>query len=254
GQIIQLDLRVVLFSLVGGILPALLWLWFWLKEDAKKPEPGSLILVAFLGGMIAVPFTIPFEQAIISIADSIKHGPASLLTHGQIEAGVIILWAFIEEVIKFIAIYFVAFKSRFFDEPIDALIYLITGALGFAALENSLYLMGSLVDGGVIVGAINTHLRFLGATLLHIVSSSAIGLAIAFSFYKKKFRFLYLIGGIVAATALHAIFNLFIIRTQDVIETIVVFSYYWVIVLVLIVLFEGVKLLRPLAKGTIRLK
>ena len=69
---VELDLKVVLFSLVGGILPALLWLWFWLKEDAKKPEPGSLILVAFLGGMIAVPFTIPFEQAIISIADNIK--------------------------------------------------------------------------------------------------------------------------------------------------------------------------------------
>jgi RsiW-degrading membrane proteinase PrsW (M82 family) len=251
---VSLDLKVVIFSLVGGVLPALLWLWFWLKEDVKKPEPNSLILIAFLGGMIAVPFTMPFEHAAYNIALGLQQTHAHLLTHAQLQAGVIILWAFIEEVIKFIAIYFVAFKSRFFDEPIDALIYLITGALGFAALENSLYLMTSIVDGGVVVGAVNTHLRFLGATLLHIVSSSAIGIAIAFSFYKQKHRLLYILLGVVAATALHAIFNLFIIDTQDVRETMIVFSYYWVIVLVLILLFEGVKMLKPIAKGVIRLK
>ncbi len=253
GTLIELDIKVVLFSIVGGVLPALLWLWFWLKEDAKKPEPGSLILIAFLGGMIAVPFTIPFEQAIINITENIKNTNPDLFTSGQLQVGIIISWAFIEEVIKFIAIYFVAFKSRFFDEPVDALIYLITGALGFAALENSLYLMGSLVDGGIAVGAMNTHLRFLGATLLHIVSSSAIGIAVAFSFYKKKLRIPYLIVGIITATALHAIFNLFIIKTQDVLETIVIFSYYWAIVIVLILMFEGVKLLKPIAKRVIRL-
>jgi RsiW-degrading membrane proteinase PrsW (M82 family) len=254
GGLVNLDVKVVIFSLIGGILPALLWLWFWLKEDSKKPEPGSLILVAFLGGMIAVPFTIPFEQAVINLAEHIKQVDPTLFTKGQLQGGIIILWAFIEEMIKFIAIYFIAFKSRFFDEPIDALIYLITGALGFAALENSLYLMSSIVDGGVVVGALNTHLRFLGATLLHVVSSSAIGIMIAFSFYRKKRRIPYLIVGIIAATALHAIFNLFIIGTQDIRGTMMVFSCYWAIILVLILIFEGIKLLKPVAKGIIRLK
>ena len=230
NTIIELDVKVVLFALVGGILPALLWLWFWLKEDAKSPEPNRLILLAFLGGMIAVPLTIPFEQA--------------ALTFAKTEFTVIVLWSLIEEVIKYVAIYIIAFKSKFFDEPIDALIYLITGALGFAALENSLYLMNSIVDGGVFAGAINTHLRFLGATLLHVVSSSAIGIAIAFSFYRKKKRVPYLILGIIAATILHTVFNLFIIETQDVLETLVVFSYYWIIVIILIFLFERIKLLK----------
>lgn len=230
GQIIQLDLKVVSLALVGGILPALLWLWFWLKEDAKNPEPNRLILLAFLGGMIAVPFTIPFEQAALSFADS--------------EFTVIILWSFIEETIKYIAICLIALNSKFCDEPIDMLIYLITGALGFAALENSLYLMSSIVDGGIFAGAINTHLRFLGATLLHVVSSSAIGIALAFSFYRKKKRTPYLLGGIIAATTLHAVFNLFIIETQNILETLTVFSYYWFIVIILIFLFERVKLLK----------
>lgn len=250
----DLNVTIVLISLVGGVLPALLWLWFWLKEDARKPEPASILLIAFLGGMIAVPFTMPFQQAAYSLAEQIQATHPAAFTATQLQAGVIILWAFIEEVIKFAAIYFIAFKSRFFDEPIDALIYLITGALGFAALENSLYLMTSLTDGGVAIGAMNTHLRFLGATLLHVVSSAAIGVAIAYSFYKKKRRLPYLIGGIFAATLLHAAFNLFIIETNTMIETVVVFSYYWVLVLVLIFLFESVKVLKPIAKNVIRLK
>ena len=229
-QIIELDFNVVTLALVGGILPALLWLWFWLKEDSKSPEPNRLILLAFLGGMIAVPFTIPFEQAV--------------LTFAKTEFTVIVLWSLIEEVIKYAAICLIVLNSKFCDEPIDMLIYLITGALGFAALENSLYLMSNIVDGGIFDGAINTHLRFLGATLLHVVSSSAIGIALAFSFYKKKKRAPYLVLGIIAATTLHAVFNLFIIETQNIIETLTVFAYYWIIVVILIFLFERIKLLK----------
>jgi len=237
--LIELDAKVIFFALVGGILPALLWLWFWLKEDAKKPEPNSLILLAFLGGMVAVPLTIPFEQAAVALTNN--------------EFSVIFLWALTEELIKYIIICVVALNSRFCDEPIDALIYLITGALGFAALENSLYLMNSIVDGGIFVGAMNTHLRFLGASLLHLVSSSAVGIALAFSFYKKKRQMPYLILGIIAATILHTVFNLFIIETQNILETLTVFSYYWFIVIILIFIFERIKLLKKAVPTPIKI-
>jgi RsiW-degrading membrane proteinase PrsW (M82 family) len=56
---------------------------------------------------------------------------------------------------------------------------MITGALGFAAIENMYYIIDyihnykylqSLVDGGY---------RFIGATLLHIITSAAIGIFIS---------------------------------------------------------------------------
>ena len=31
-----LDPKTLLYALLGGILPAVLWLWFWLKEDSKN--------------------------------------------------------------------------------------------------------------------------------------------------------------------------------------------------------------------------
>lgn len=231
GAPAELDLKLIVFAMIGGILPALLWLWFWLKEDTKKPEPRGLILLSFMGGMVAVPFVIPFEQAALNMIDS--------------ETLTIILWSAIEESAKFFIIYLIAFRSRFFDEPIDALIYLITGALGFAALENTLYLINVIIVDGVTLGALNMNLRFLGATLLHIISSAAVGLAIAFSFYRrKKYRKISLFVGLIGATALHAVFNLFIIDTSTLSETLLVFSYYWFVVVILILLFERVKIIK----------
>jgi RsiW-degrading membrane proteinase PrsW (M82 family) len=243
-----IDLRVIFFSLVGGIVPALLWLWFWLKEDAKKPEPGSLIFLCFLAGMICVPLAMPLEQWASTICTTCTSTSAFFFNKEtqQIGMGIIILWAFIEEALKLIAIYIVGFKSKFFDEPIDALIYLITCALGFAALENSLYLMGLIgQNGGATASVLNTNLRFLGATLLHVISSGAIGIAVALSFYNPKNRFLHIFWGIITATTLHAIFNFFIMKVNNMFQTLIIFSYYWIIIFILIVLFEEVKQLKP---------
>ena len=45
---------VLLIAIVGGILPALIWLFFWLMEDRCEPEPKRYIFLCFLGGMLAV--------------------------------------------------------------------------------------------------------------------------------------------------------------------------------------------------------
>lgn len=230
----EVNFSTIIYSLLGGILPALLWLWFWLKEDAKNPEPKGIILMVFLSGMVAVLFTIPFEHFVYSFIKK--------------ESYVIFTWSLIEETIKYLVIYLIALKSRFFNEPIDALIYMITGALGFAALENSMYLFNNVMENGVLVGTLNTHLRFLGATLLHVVSSSAIGIAIAFSFYKNKAKKTYTIIGITVATLLHMNFNLLIIKATNILETLIVFSYYWLIIIVLIFIFEKIKTLKKPSK------
>ena len=92
-----------------------------------------------------------------------------------------------------------------------------------------------------MVSILNLHLRFLGATVLHVVASGSIGVCLAFAFYKKKYRKRSLITGLFLATILHTLFNLFIINTETLLDTLIVFSYYWVIVIVLIYLFEKIK-------------
>ncbi|MBM2818200.1 MAG: hypothetical protein HW401_790 [Parcubacteria group bacterium] len=220
--------NAIFFSLIGGILPALFWLYFWLKEDKLKPEPRSLIMLSFFGGMIAVVAALFAEKTVknISVNNIIL---------------VAIYAPIIEELFKFLSAYFLALRKKEDDEPIDPIIYLISSALGFAALENALFLMNPLAENNIITGIATGNLRFIGATLLHIVASATIGIFIGFSFYKSKsFKFLMVIIGLIIAITLHSFFNFFIIKGTD--ESILaVFAGLWVAVIFLILTFEKVK-------------
>ncbi len=229
--------QTLTFALLGGILPALLWLWFWLKQDKKRPEPRGLILLAFVVGMIAVPVVLPFEK----LADSYFSGTVA-----------IILWSATEEIFKYAFAYFAVLRRKAMDEPVDAVIYMITVALGFAALENTLFLIGPIVDGNFMDTVINGNLRFLGATLLHTLSSAMIGVMIALSFYKKSiYKKTYAFFGLVLAIILHSLFNFFIMRgSGDKIMTI--FIFVWIGIIILILLFEKVKRIRNKNKLTIK--
>jgi len=236
-----LTLKTLGFAFAGGILPALIWLFFWLREDRRRPEPRGLITLAFFVGIIAVIITFPIEKLfynfILGGQDLGTPSSAIWITNTPI-----VIWGFaaIEELIKFGGAYLIALRTKYLDEPIDAMIYLITVALGFSAMENSLYLLNLLLDGDTIGAAINANLRFLGATLLHTIASASVGVAIAFSHYKGS-RFLYLPLGILTAIALHAVFNLLIIEATTTKEILTIFSYFWVAIVVLILIFEKVK-------------
>ena len=114
-------------AFILGLLPALLWLWFWLKEDIH-PEPAKMITLSFLGGMLSVLLVLPFQKLVY---DYIKN--AYLLSF--------VIWAASEEIFKFLFVYFIALKRKVTDEPVDDIIYLIISALGFVTFENTLFLI-----------------------------------------------------------------------------------------------------------------
>lgn len=188
------------FALLGGILPALVWLFFWLREDRKNPEPNRLILRTFLFGMIAVVLVLPFQKGVEMLFPE-------LITLS------IFLWALLEEVFKLIAGYFGGLHSVEDNEPLDPLVYMVTAALGFVALENALFIFGPLSNGEGVQSFITGNLRFIGASLLHTVSSGMVGTALSLSFYKKRVaRTINLAIGLVTAIVFHIIFNLLIIN------------------------------------------
>ena len=218
----------IIWALSGGTIPALVWLWFWLREDRLHPEPRILILTAFLAGMLAVPLVIPFEKTV-----SDYFGSGSL---------VFVIWAIVEELAKFFVAWAVVLRRREVDEPIDAMIYMITIALGFSAIENSLFILAPIAGGDAIGALVTGNLRFIGATLLHIISSSAIGAAIALSFYQSaKIRKEFVLIGVILSITLHTIFNLLIIKSNDNGGTFFVFLSVWITIVVLMIIFEKVK-------------
>lgn len=221
-----LTFKVGIISLFGGLIPAFLWLWFWLQEDERKPEPRWLLLLTFLVGMISVIIVLPIENFIDSLVNNQR-----LLT---------ILWAAAEELVKYFGILFVAIKSRYADEPIDFAIYMMTGALGFAALENALFLIDPVAFQGATVSLLTGNFRFLGAMLLHAVSSGAIGIALGLAFYHTpRVRQIYLIIGILGAISLHSVFNFLIIDGSNGLFS--VFSLLWGVAIIVLLLFEQLR-------------
>ena len=184
------------FSVILGLLPAIIWMTFFLQEDKKRPEPKRLIISTFiLGGVIAF-VALQFQTVFSGLFTSLgvkAYSPFS------------IFWlAGIEEFFKFLVVFLWVSKRKDFDEPIDAMIYMIIAALGFATVEN-IASIGRATNGFELI-----TLRFLGATFLHTLSSGLIGYYWALGLLKKAVTS-FLAAGWFIATLLHSIFNALIL-------------------------------------------
>jgi RsiW-degrading membrane proteinase PrsW (M82 family) len=222
-------------AFLGGLIPALFWLWFWLREDRARPEPYLLIAITFIAGMAVVPLALPLQKYACDLLQTGACYPAgeNLMT----------LWVIIEEVLKYAAALIVILWHREVDQPIDMVIYMIVIALGFAALENALFIGKPLGEGATLDAALAGSFRFLGATLLHVLASGTVGMALALAFYRGPLmRLAYATVGLFIAIVLHGLFNFFILDASG--ETILaVFLFVWMGIIVLFLLFEKVKLL-----------
>ncbi|ETB63665.1 MAG: hypothetical protein O210_OD1C00001G0126 [Parcubacteria bacterium RAAC4_OD1_1] len=221
------DPKTLLIAILSGAIPAIFWLWFWLKqEDDEKPEPVGLIILSFFIGSFLVFIAIWLERYSLNFISN--------------ERTKIIIWASIEELIKLLGVAIIIIGNKHVDEPIDYPMYFIAVALGFAAMENVMYLMNPIKVDGAIVGMITGNLRFLGSTLLHAISSAIIGSALGLSFYIKQFRGFYLIVGILLAILLHSVFNFFIMKGSGD-NFLSVFGFLWVVTIINILIFEKLK-------------
>lgn len=215
------------YAFLGGLLPSLIWLYFLLKEDAKHPEPKKLIMLAFIAGIAAVPLALPLEQ----YAKANLHTDTSVLT----------AWALIEETLKYIFAASLILWRRAVDEAPDYVIYMITVALGFAAAENVLFLLAPLQDGNIASGVFTGDLRFLGSTLLHVVSSAAIGFAFAFSGrFSPPARATAAALGLILAIVLHTVFNMLIMK-PGASSALAAFFLVWIVAVIFFAAFEVLK-------------
>ncbi|MFA5392574.1 MAG: PrsW family glutamic-type intramembrane protease [Candidatus Paceibacterota bacterium] len=190
-----------------GILPIVLWLVFFLWQDILKPEPLKCLLILFGLGILITPLIWYGEGLYLKLLGVDMNVSLSFLNIILVYGGI----AIIEELAKFFSAYFILKRNKHFDEAIDAMIYLIVLALGFGLVENILAASQEIVEGGLLLPVLQTiSLRFVGANLLHALSSGIIGFFWALFLLKKKKSQLY--WGLVLGIALHFFFNLAIIK------------------------------------------
>jgi RsiW-degrading membrane proteinase PrsW (M82 family) len=236
-----LPISTIGYAFLGGVLPPLVWLYFLLKEDDRCPEPLPCLLIAFIAGMLAVPLALPLEAL---MRDYAYLSYASCNEYGKLCMPIILGWAVIEEGVKYGLAALLVLWRKDVNESIDIVIYMLTAALGFAALENVLFLIVPFASGEILSGLATGNLRFIGSTLLHVMASSAIGFALAFSLtFPKPLRVLCAVAGLILAIALHALFNFFIIQGGGA-YTLLAFLIVWTSAVVFFALFETLRYLR----------
>ncbi len=183
--------------LVLGLAPALFWLWYFYIKDRYDPEPRSWILWIFLLGMAS---TIPA---------ALVEGLIGLVVPSEFLIAVIVA-PIVEELGKFLVVYHFVFRHPVFDEPIDGIVYAVTAALGFAALENVLYIVAAYSETLSLPLELSI-VRGILSVPGHALMSAMWGFALGQSLTRPAtFGHLPVVHGLLLAIALHAAFNLLV--------------------------------------------
>ena len=192
-----------------GLTPSIIWLLFFLRKDIH-PEPKRMVLMIFFYGMIAA-VVAALAETIIWEGMFRLNLPEDLMSFLYVFFGI----ALIEEILKYFAVRKKILSHPEFDEPVDAMLYMIISALGFAALENMLIFLSPdmflLPLGETLTLA---SFRFISATFFHALSSGLVGYFLALSCLENEKRSELVFTGLGIATILHGIYNFSIITIK----------------------------------------
>lgn len=137
---------IILFS---ALLPVAILIYYIWYRDKNSPEPTGLLVKAFLFGVLSAPLSLCLSVPFGWIG-LYSDEPTTVL--GAI--GVSFFGAAIpEEIAKFVMLWLVLRRNRYFDEKMDGIVYAVCVSLGFAALENVIYLFSnaeSFVSVGIV--------------------------------------------------------------------------------------------------------
>lgn len=198
-------------AIIFGFLPSIIWLLFYLRKDVH-PESNWMILKVFFWGML---ITLPVALLELGIGGTLKElvwrGP-QINKFLEILAYELLGIALIEETLKYLVVKWKVLNHPEFDEPVDVMLYMIIVALGFAALENILFILPSILSYKFLEAASISGFRFILAILLHTLCSGTLGYFLAISLLETKKRAKLITIGLGLAIFLHGLYNFFIIN------------------------------------------
>lgn len=144
--------------LIASISPALIFLYLVYNKDLQK-EPFGLLAKCFIGGMLSTLASFFISVPLSTMADNFSSAFGSAFFDAFFQASIP------EEVAKWVIVYLVIFKSRHFDQHYDGIVYAVAVSLGFALVENMLY----VYDGGLGVAMTRAVLAVPGHGLTGVV-------------------------------------------------------------------------------------
>ncbi len=179
-----------------GILPVVLVLIYIRRVDRFHQEPKKLLNKLFIYGALSVIPIIFIELFFMRM--NVFTGDLGALYDSFIVAG------FTEESFKWLIVIVVAFNNKAYDEPLDGIVYAVFVSMGFAVVENVLY----VYSGGIQVAL----LRAVTSVPAHMVFGVMSGYML--SIYKFERKPLYLVLSLIVPICLHGLYNFMLLANS----------------------------------------
>ncbi len=179
-------------TLLASLAPVLIILFYVYFRDKYEKEPlGMLIKALLLGVVIVVPVVFTARLLMNFMPQSGRVAAAAW--HAFVVAGTS------EELFKFLALYLLIWRSPSFNEKFDGIVYAVFVSLGFAGVENVLYVM----EGGMQTA----FLRALTAVPAHAIFGIIMGYYLGIAHMYAELKVKYLVRALLVPIVLHGIYD-----------------------------------------------
>ena len=175
--------------------------------DRWEPEPRALLLFAFLWGAVSSVFVALLAGLIVeAVQQNLGVGDAEREFLGSVIQAPVV-----EEIAKGLGILLIFLAARkYFDGPVDGVVYAATIAAGFAFTENTLYFGAEILDSGSVSGAVGIFIvRGIMSPFAHVTFTICTGIAIGLATRRTGVGggILAFVLGLIPAILLHALWN-----------------------------------------------
>jgi len=199
-----------------AIAPVIIAVIYIYIRDKYEKEPWDLLFLGVIFGAVITAPIIKIENVVTSWMPVL----------GKIEEAfymAFIVASLVEEAMKYIVLYFLSWRNRNFNEKFDGIVYAFFIALGFAGVENILYVFNP--DFGGLDTAI-------GRSIISVPAHGIFGVSMGYSFAMAKFepenRTRHMLLGFIVPLLLHGVFDFILLS-----EISVLMPLFWVFVLFL---------------------
>lgn len=198
-----------------SLAPVLIIAFYIYIRDKYEKEPYAILFKALLIGVLIVLPVILMEKFLTLFFRS-----AEGLQYAAYTAFVVA--GLTEESVKFLGFYFIFWKDRNFNEKFDGIVYAVYISLGFAAIENILYVF----TGGIGVGLV----RALTAVPAHALFGIVMGYYFGLARFSASHRKLYLTLALLMPVIFHGLYDFLLMSNSRILLTafIPAFIYFWI--------------------------
>lgn len=184
------------FTLLGLALApgTAIGIYIYLKDKHER-EPLTLLLVSFFYGILSTIVTLAISQPLSMLLLARENTVVTQFVEAFFKV------ALVEEFSKFIFVRFILFNNKNFNEPFDGIVYAVMVSMGFATLENVIYVFNYGFATGI--------LRMFTAVPAHATFGVLMGYFLGKAKFSHNKKFMYSVMGLLTATLFHGAYDYF---------------------------------------------